>query len=98
MSHGTRNVLVPYGRRGGVNADEPAPTAYQPRHGGVQRINYMSDAKRSFWISPNGLAAITSIGAISYFVSTEPWARPDASFVVLVLIAMGLKGFSGIQL
>ncbi len=58
----------------------------------------MSNSERSFWLSPNGLAVIAFIGVVSYFVLTEQRIYPNASLVVIGLIAMGFMGFSGMQL
>ncbi len=58
----------------------------------------MSNSERSFWLSPNGLTAIAFIGAVSYFALTEQRIYPEASPVVMGLIAGGFMGLSGMQL
>ncbi len=35
----------------------------------------MSDLKRSFWLTPNGLAAMGLIGGVLYFLLTEHTVR-----------------------
>ena len=46
----------------------------------------MNDSKRSFWLTPNGLAAIGLIGAVWYFLLTEHRAHFISGLPFLILL------------
>ncbi len=46
----------------------------------------MNDLKRSFWLTPNGLAAIALIGAVLYFLLTEHRAHFMYALPYLILL------------
>lgn len=46
----------------------------------------MSDSKRSFWLTPNGLAAMGMIGAVLYFLLTEHRAHFIYGLPFLILL------------
>ena len=46
----------------------------------------MSDSKRSFWLTPNGLAALGLIGAVTYFLLTEHRAHFIYALPFLILL------------
>ena len=46
----------------------------------------MSESKRSFWLTPNGLAALALIGAVLYFLLTEHRAHFIYALPWLILL------------
>lgn len=46
----------------------------------------MSDSKRNFWLTPNGLAAMGLIGAVLYFLLTEHRAHFIYGLPFLILL------------
>jgi len=46
----------------------------------------MSDSKRSFWLTPNGLAAAGFVAAVSYFLLTEHRAHFIYALPFLILL------------
>lgn len=46
----------------------------------------MADSKRSFWLTPNGLAAMALIGAVLYFLLTEHRAHFIYALPYLILL------------
>ena len=46
----------------------------------------MSDLKRSFWLTPNGLAAMGLIGGVLYFLLTEHRAHFVNALPYLILL------------
>lgn len=46
----------------------------------------MSDSKRSFWLTPNGLAALGLIGGVLYFLLTEHRAHFIYALPFLILL------------
>lgn len=46
----------------------------------------MSDSKRNFWFTPNGLAAMTFIGAVLYFLLMEHRAHFIYALPYLILL------------
>lgn len=46
----------------------------------------MTDSKRNFWLTPNGLAAMALIGAVLYFLLTEHRAHFIYALPFLILL------------
>jgi len=46
----------------------------------------MGESKRSFWLTPNGLAALALIGAVTYFLLTEHRAHFIYALPWLILL------------
>ena len=46
----------------------------------------MSGSKRNFWLTPNGLAAMALIGAVTYFLLTEHRAHFFQALPYLILL------------
>lgn len=53
----------------------------------------MNDSKRSFWMTPNGLAAMGLIGAVLYFLLTEHRAHFIQALPYLILLLCPLMHF-----